>query len=130
MPITIHGFHHAGFLVTDIERAADFYENILGLNKLPRPELGFPGRWYDLNNGHQLHLMSVAAMPTHADPPRHDRHIALNVPDPAETERQLRELGIAVNYGSGRAGNPQLFIRDPDGNTIELRCNPNPTPAT
>ena len=130
MPITINGFHHAGFLVTDIERAADFYENILGLSKLHRPELGFPGRWYDLNNGHQLHLMSVAEMPTHADPPRHDRHIALNVPDPAETERQLRELGISVNYGSGRAGNPQLFIRDPDGNTIELRCNPNLTPAT
>ena len=121
MPITINGFHHAGFLVTDIERAADFYEKVLGLSKLPRPELGFPGRWYDLNNGHQLHLMSVAAMPGHADPPRHDRHIALNVPYPAETERQLHELGIEVGYGSGRAGNPQLFIRDPDGNTIELR---------
>jgi glyoxylase I family protein len=121
MPIAISGFHHAGFLVTDIERAADFYENVLGLKPLLRPELGFPGRWYDLNNGHQLHLMSVGEMPTHADPPRHDRHIALNVPDVQETEKQLRELGIAVSYGSGRAGNPQLFIRDPDGNTIELR---------
>ncbi|MGE0131961.1 MAG: VOC family protein [Blastocatellales bacterium] len=121
MPITISGFHHAGFLVTDIERAADFYENTLGLRALPRPELGFPGRWYDLNNGHQLHLMSVAEMPTHADPPRHDRHIALNVSDVAATEQQLRELGVAVSYGSGRAGAPQLFIRDPDDNTIELR---------
>ena len=121
MPITINGFHHAGFLVTDVERAADFYENVLGLEPLYRPELGFPGRWYDLKNGHQLHLMSVAGMPTHADPPRHDRHIALDVTDSAETERQLNELGIKVGYGSGRAGNPQLFIRDPDGNTIELR---------
>jgi glyoxylase I family protein len=130
MPITINGFHHAGFLVTDIDRAADFYENVLGLRALYRPDLGFPGRWYDLNNGHQLHLMSVADMPGHADPPRHDRHIALSVADTKETDRQLNELGIAVSYGSGRAGNPQLFIRDPDGNTIELRCNPNQTPAT
>ena len=121
MPITINGFHHAGFLVTDIERAADFYENVLGLKALPRPDLGFPGCWYDLNNGDQLHLMSVGEMPTHADPPRHDRHIAMDVPDTAETEQRLRELGIAVGYGSGRVGNPQLFIRDPDGNTIELR---------
>jgi len=121
MPIAINGFHHAGFLVTDIERAANFYENVLGLSKLPRPDLGFPGRWYDLNNGHQLHLMSVAEMPTHADPPRHDRHIALNVPDTQAAEQQLREFGVEVSYGSGRAGNPQLFIRDPDGNTIELR---------
>ncbi len=121
MPITISGFHHAGFLVTDIERAADFYENTLGLKPLPRPDLDISGRWYDLNNGHQLHLMSVAEMPTHAEPPRHDRHIALSVPDVHETERRLSEMGIQVSYGSGRAGNPQLFIRDPDGNTIELR---------
>jgi glyoxylase I family protein len=121
MPITIAGFHHAGLLVTDVERAAGFYENVLGLTPLPRPELGFPGRWYDLRNGHQLHLMSVTAMPGHADPPRHDRHIALNVPDLDATEAQLQALGIHVAYGSGRAGNKQLFIRDPDGNTVELR---------
>jgi glyoxylase I family protein len=121
MPITISGFHHAGFLVTDIERSADFYENTLGLSALPRPDLGFPGRWYDLGNGQQLHLMSVAGMPGHADPPRHDRHIALSVHDVRATEQQLREMGVAISYGSGRAGNPQLFIRDPDGNTIELR---------
>ena len=94
MPITISGFHHAGFLVTDVERAAEFYEKILGLKALQRPDLGFPGRWYDLNNGHQLHLMSVSEMPGHADPPRHDRHIALNVPDVRATEEQLRALGI------------------------------------
>ena len=121
MPISIAGFHHAGFLVTDIERSAQFYEDVLGLRALPRPELGFPGRWYDLGNGQQLHLMSVAQMPGHAEPPRHDRHIALSVPDTQQAERQLRQLGLTVSYGSGRAGNPQLFIRDPDGNTIELR---------
>ncbi len=121
MPITLAGFHHAGFLVTDVERAAAFYENVLGLKPLPRPDLGFAGMWYDLLNGHQLHLMSVAGMPGHADPPRHDRHIALSVPDVNATEAQLQELGVHIAYGSGRAGNKQLFIRDPDGNTIELR---------
>ena len=121
MPIEIAGFHHAGFVVTDIDRAADFYENVLGLRALPRPDFGFPGRWYDLGQGQQLHLMSAAEMPGHADPPSRDRHIALNVPDIRATEEQLRALGVAVGYGSGRGGNPQLFIRDPDGNTIELR---------
>jgi glyoxylase I family protein len=121
MPITISGFHHAGFLVTDVERAAEFYENILGLKALQRPDLGFPGRWYDLNNGHQLHLMYVSEMPGHADPPRRDRHIALKIADLRATENQLRASGIEITYGSGRSGTPQLFIRDPDGNTIELR---------
>jgi glyoxylase I family protein len=121
MPIMIAGFHHAGFLVTDVERAAAFYENVLGLKPIARPELDFPGKWYDLQNGQQLHLMGVSEMPTHADPPRHDRHIALSAPDLEATERQLRELGLEVSYGSGRGGVKQLFIRDPDGNTIELR---------
>lgn len=121
MPIKIESFHHAGFLVTDVERAARFYETVLGLELLPRPDLGFPGRWYDLRNGHQLHLMSVEQMPGHADPPRHDRHIALSVPDINATEQQLLEMGVTIGYGSGRTGNLQLFIRDPDGNTIELR---------
>src|SRR5438105_3013602 len=102
MPITLTGFHHAGFLVTDVERAAAFYENVLGLKPLARPDLGFPGKWYDLLNGHQLHLMSVAEMPTHAEPPRHDRHLALSVPDVDATEERLRAQGIALNYGSGR----------------------------
>jgi glyoxylase I family protein len=114
MPITVTGFHHAGFLVTDVERAARFYEETLGLKALPRPDLGFPGRWYDLGAGQQLHLMSVADMPGHADPP-------LSVPDVQAAERQLSEMGVIISYGSGRAGNPQLFVRDPDGNTIELR---------
>lgn len=121
MGIIITGFHHAGFLVTDVERAAKFYEEVLGLAPISRPELGFAGRWYDLGGGQQLHLMSVARMPGHADPPRHDRHIAFSVPDIGDAERGLREMGVAVSYGSGRSGRPQLFIRDPDGNTIELR---------
>lgn len=121
MPITIKGFHHAGVLVTDLERACRFYEEILGLTALPRPEFDFNGRWYDLRNGQQLHLMCVEQMPGRNEPPRNDRHLALDVPDIREAERQLKEFGMEIGYGSGRAGLPQLFIRDPDGNTIELR---------
>src|SRR5262249_24876617 len=88
-----------------------FYEDTLGLKALPRPDLGFPGRWYDLGNGQQLHLMSVADMPGHADPPRHDRHIALGVPDVQATERQLREMGVAISYAGGRIRNSRSATR-------------------
>lgn len=121
MSIKISRFHHAGFLVTDIERAAEFYETVLGLKTLPRPDFGFPGRWYDLGNGHQLHLMETARHPGNTSEPRFDRHIALEVPDLEETARELDALGVAYSRSSGRAGTPQIFIRDPDGNMIELR---------
>lgn len=122
MAITISRLHHAGFLVTDIERAADFYERVLGLETLPRPDFGFPGRWYDLKNGNQLHLMSLEKMPDHSTHrPTFDRHIALEVPDLNKTAEQLAEMGVEFGTGSGRGGAAQIFLRDPDGNMIELR---------
>ncbi len=122
MAITISNFHHAGFLVTDIDQAAAFYEGVLGLENLPRPDFGFPGRWYDLHNGNQLHLMSLDTMPAHStNIPTFDRHIALAVPDVAQTAAQLTAMGIEFATGNGRGGAAQLFLRDPDGNMIELR---------
>lgn len=122
MAITISKLHHAGFLVTDVERAADFYERVLGLENLERPDFGFPGRWYDLKNGNQLHLMSLENMPNHStNIPTFDRHIALEVPDLEETARELTALGVEFAKGSGRGGAAQIFLRDPDGNMIELR---------
>ena len=121
MPITIAGFHHAGLMVTDVPRAAAFYENVLGLKTLSRPGFDFDGRWYDLGHGHQLHLMSIDQMPGHTGQAGFDRHIALSVPDIEAAAQQLSAHGIEFTRGSGRSGRPQLFLRDPDGNMIELR---------
>lgn len=121
MPITIEGFHHAGFMVTDVERSAEFYEGLLGLKPLPRPDLGFPGRWYDLGRGQQLHLMQTAEMPGQTGQYGFDTHIALSVPDTDAVQRELEARGIEYALGSGRAGAVQVFLRDPDGNMIELR---------
>lgn len=121
MSIRISRFHHAGFLVADADRAAEFYETVLGLSTLDRPDFGFPGRWYDLGNGHQLHLMQTDRLPGNTGEPKFDRHIALEVPDLDEAARELDSLGVPYARSSGRAGAEQIFIRDPDGNMIELR---------
>ena len=120
MAIKIDGLHHAGFLVSDIERSVVFYEGILGLRPLPRPDFGFPGRWYDLGD-QQLHLMQSEIIPGQTNQPNFDRHVALSVSDIEGAAEELERAGIFVARGSGRAGRPQLFIRDPDGNMIELR---------
>lgn len=122
MPVSIAGFHHAGLMVTDVARAAAFYERVLGLKALPRPDFGFDGRWYDLGNGQQLHLISIEQMPGNTGQAGFDHHIALEVTDIQEAGQQLVAHGIEFVRGSGRSGHPQLFIRDPDGNMIELRA--------
>ena len=51
---------HAGLLVSDLARAKVFYESVLGLKRIPdRPALPYPGEWYELGAGQQLHLMNL-----------------------------------------------------------------------
>lgn len=121
MPIEIKGFHHAGFMITDVDRSVEFYEGFLGLKPLPRPELDFPGRWYDLGNGQQLHLLQTNEMPVSNSPYGYDTHIALSVPDTDAVQQELDKHGIKYGLGNGRSGAVQIFLRDPDGNMIELR---------
>ena len=66
-----HRLLHAGLLVSDLARAKAFYESVLGLTPYPnRPELPYPGEWYDLGGGQQLHLMQSAQSRCRCDPPR------------------------------------------------------------
>jgi len=44
-------------------------------------------------------------------------HIALKIGDLTSAEAVLNDLGITI---TGRRGSAALFVRDPDGNVIEL----------
>ena len=48
--------HHTSIRVADFERSRAFYEGLLGMQQVSRPDLGFPGGWYGLGDG-QLHLI-------------------------------------------------------------------------
>ncbi|MDT8376497.1 MAG: VOC family protein [Mariprofundaceae bacterium] len=113
--------HHVAIIAGDLERSAHFYEDILGLERDVRPDPGFPGLFYGLGGGQQLHLMQID------DPcggylrPEHggrDRHFALAVDALDRFAEQLEQAGIA--YTMSRSGRAALFCRDPDGNAIEI----------
>ncbi len=112
---------HMGLLVSDLEQAVRFYEHVLGLVRIPRPELDFDGIWYGLENGQQLHLMQLENPYAHCKLPAHggrDRHMALQVDDLAAIRRRLDAADVP--YTLSRSGRVALFCRDPDDNTIEL----------
>jgi glyoxylase I family protein len=111
---------HVGVMVTDLDRAVEFYSNILGLERIDR-SLKYPGAWYQIGDV-QIHLIVDANYKS--DPSidlttsTRNPHIALGVRDLAAAKHQL----LAANYivqmsNSGRAA---LFTQDPDGNAIEL----------
>lgn len=113
---------HAGLLVTDLDRARVFYEAVLGLKVYPnRPNLPYPGEWYELGSGQQLHLMQLPNPDAASVRPEHggrDRHIALAVRNMAALKSRLKAAG--VRYTASQSGRAALFCRDPDANTLEF----------
>jgi catechol 2,3-dioxygenase-like lactoylglutathione lyase family enzyme len=112
---------HVGIIVSDLERAAAFYERVLQLPRDERPDLGFDGIFYRLGGGQQIHLMQLDnpcadhARPAHGD---RDHHVALTVTSLAPVCTRLDAAGI--DYTRSRSGRAAIFCRDPDGNAIEL----------
>jgi len=115
-PMRVKRLDHTSVRITDLARAKEFYEGLLGLETAPRPDLGFPGAWYDVKDA-QIHLIEHTGAFDDIDPTA--PHVALEVDDLDTTRRLLDERGIRYLHFGG----PQLWIRDPDGNVIEL-CTP------
>lgn len=112
---------HASLLVADLARSRDFYEGVLGLAPNPaRPAMNFDGIWYDVGGG-QIHLINLPNPDPVSGRPEHggrDRHTALGVRDFATLRARLDAAGLA--YTLSRSGRAALFVRDPDGNALEL----------
>ncbi len=112
---------HASLLVADLDRARAFYEGLLGLSPSPaRPEMSFAGVWYDVGRG-QIHLINLPNPDPVSGRPEHggrDRHTALGVADWEALKARLDGAGVA--YTLSRSGRRALFVRDPDGNALEL----------
>jgi glyoxylase I family protein len=113
---------HAGLLVADLARAKAFYETVLGLSVVPnRPDLPYPGEWYELGDGQQLHLMNLPNPDAGSIRPGHggrDHHIALGVKSMEALKARLDAAG--VTYTASLSGRAALFCRDPDANTLEF----------
>ena len=108
--------HHVSINVSDTERALEFYEGILGMAVLPRPDFGFGGAWLDAGNGRQIHLIEGDV------PPSLGQHVAFRVDDVDATVAQLRAAGVDVSDAKpvGDTTIRQAFTQDPDGNLIEF----------
>lgn len=109
--------HHASIRVADLTRSIAFYEGLLGLRAIERPELGIPGRWYGVGGG-QLHLIEGPAPAGALDPS--GPHFAIAVADLDAARAELQ----AANVETLDPGGSQLWLRDPDGNVIELTTVP------
>ncbi len=136
--LMVESLHHASVPVRDLEKSKQFYGGILGLTEIPRPDFDFPGAWYDLGWGRQLHLIQDNRQqrnPTFRegkDVDSRDIHFAIRVRNYREALVYLQSQGYREdadddfkkikNNPTGTAGFPQIYILDPDRNVIEINA--------
>ena len=113
--------HHVSFGVSDLERSREFYGGLLGLAEIERPDFGFPGAWYQAGEA-QVHLIQVPAGVEGVTPaPKLNpvtNHAAFEIESYTEALAEIESRGLEVIQTGAEVG--QLFVRDPDGNIIEL----------
>ncbi|MBX3397195.1 MAG: VOC family protein [Gemmataceae bacterium] len=115
MPIHITHIDHCSVLITDVAKARHFYGEVLGLREIPAPkEFDFVAIWYDLG-GTYLHLL-LKEKPDTISP----RHFCLHVSDCAAARAELSAKGLTIDETVKIDAADRFFVRDPDGNRIEL----------
>jgi catechol 2,3-dioxygenase-like lactoylglutathione lyase family enzyme len=103
--------------VTDLERSKQFYGETLGL-----PLVSSAGQWpeYQLGENISVYLMDPTNIGRTFEGP-HTAHVALRVPDVAETRRELEARGVAFEGDVLDTGVCHMaFFKDPDGNQLML----------
>jgi catechol 2,3-dioxygenase-like lactoylglutathione lyase family enzyme len=109
------GIHHVSINVDDVEAAERFYCGILGLTKLPRPDLGFDGAWLQTGQ-QQVHLLGKSS-----GEPLPEQHYAFLISDADGLLKRLEEHNIKPRSVGEIAGVcRQVFVHDPSGNLVEF----------
>jgi glyoxylase I family protein len=113
--------NHAAFRVTNVEKACDFYENVIGLKQIPRPQMGIGGAWYGVGES-ALHIISADNPMKGGDIDPTGPHVAIEVEDYEAAKAAIKQRGLEFREMSMQGFGSLLWVLDPDGNTIELRA--------
>ncbi len=109
---------HVAVQVSDLETSDRFYTEIIGLKKIGR-QLSFPGSWYQIGD-FQLHLIvsEWAKNPVRENKWGRHPHVTFAIADLSTIKRSLIERNVPFQMSS--SGRAALFVKDPDGNVVEL----------
>ena len=113
---------HVVLKMRDLEKAKSFYQGVLGMKIGAESERGIFFRFGDYH-----HDIAVFKTGDDADLPKANQvglvHVAL-VTDGVETVKAMYErckaMGVEITGSNDHAITKSLYIKDPEGNTIEI----------
>jgi catechol 2,3-dioxygenase-like lactoylglutathione lyase family enzyme len=117
VPATV--LNHVSIGARDLEESTRFYEDLLGMKRIPTPNFGGRVQWLRLGT-QQLHIAE-----RDQDPGPYN-HFGVTVDDFESVYRKAKELGIFENRMQGYHlcelpdGKVQLYLHDPAGNVLEV----------
>ncbi|MCQ1775704.1 VOC family protein [Neorhizobium galegae] len=131
--------HHVSIITSDLRRSLPFYREVFGLVEIPRPHFPIPGAWLACGSL-QVHLVVYPEGSFRRNPTidRNDWHFAFQTADFEAFVEQLTARGFRDDlpqddpqcmsvFRTGLAGFPQLYLRDPDLNVVEVNAAHQPT---
>jgi len=123
------GLRHLALKVSDVDRAAKFYARIFGMCLVWQPD---PDNAYLSSGCDNLALHRGAYGDSAAQTLDHFGFIAATIADveSAWTWAQSERLDIAHPLKHHRDGSVSFYIRDPDGNVIQVLYEPGISPLT
>jgi catechol 2,3-dioxygenase len=115
---------HVHLKVADLDRALGFWRDVLGFDEQAR--LGDQAAFISAGGYHHHIGLNTWESQGGSPPPPGTTglyHVAVRVPDRkalAETVRRVLEAGIPLEGASDHGASEAIYLRDPDGNGVEL----------
>jgi catechol 2,3-dioxygenase-like lactoylglutathione lyase family enzyme len=122
MAVSIGVLDHFNIRTRKLTETVRFYENVLGLEKGPRPNFAFPGAWMYSEGKAVVHLVDISATD---EPQKPDsgvvHHVAFVSTGFDGMSQRLKSRGMPFEARQVPGGELwQIFVNDPNGVMIEL----------
>lgn len=117
-------FDHTTVFVRDLGKSVEFYEKVVGLERMADPFKDATHAWFRAGAHEQLHIVGGAAEAAHHEI---EVHFAFRVVSLDEFRKKLDGMGVTYRdlNGGGKMsvrkdGVHQIYFQDPDGYWIEV----------
>ncbi|KAJ3706597.1 hypothetical protein LUZ61_010302 [Rhynchospora tenuis] len=128
--LPLSSLNHVSFLCMSVENSVKFYQEVLGFELIKRPaSLNFEGAWLH-KYGISIHLLQKDTGDSNAPNKQSviipkSNHISFQCENIDMVKERLGKIGkeyVCAQVKDGVILVDQIFMHDPDGNTIEI-CN-------